>query len=55
MARVNPEAPLAHLSVDAVIAPLQKNAVDPTLIGAFDETLRLMQQPERRQSDATTT
>ena len=46
MARVTPETSLGRLSLDIAVAPSQKNGVDPTLIGAFDETLRHAQRSE---------
>lgn len=46
MARVTPETSLGRLSLDIAVAPSQKNGVDPTLIGAFDETLRQARRSE---------
>ena len=59
MARVNSDTSLAHLSLDFALAPTQKD-VDATMIGIFDETLRLAQQPqyqaeERRSAKAPET
>jgi flagellar hook-length control protein FliK len=46
MARVTPESSLGRLSLDIAVAPSQKNGIDPTLMGAFDETLRQARRSE---------
>ena len=48
MARVSSETSLAHMSVDVTIAHGQQGVVDPTLIGVFDETLRMARRSEQR-------